>query len=89
MIYCQVERAAVSKVNGLTFDLPNNGYYLLLASGNGIRPASVDYHDIVRLSSSQAMRLSDVSNVKGRSKLLLRLHGAFMITAWIGKRLKL
>lgn len=84
MIYCQVEREPVTMINGITFDLPNQNYFLLLASGTKIRPATVDYHDIVRLSSQQALKLSEVANVAGKSKLLLRLHGAFMITAWIG-----
>lgn len=83
-IYCQVERDPVTTVNGIKFDLPKQSYFLLLASGSGIRPTTVDYHDIVKLSSREALKLSEVSNVAGKSKLLLRLHGAFMITAWIG-----
>lgn len=84
MIYCQVERDAISTVNGVKFDLPKQGYYLLLASGSGLRPTTVDYHDILRLSSSSPMKLSEISNVASRSKVLLRLHGGFMILAWIG-----
>ena len=83
-IYCQVERDPVTTVNEIKFDLPKESYFLLLASGTGIRPSSVDYHDIVRLASQQSLKLSEVTNVAGRSKLLLRLHGAFMIIAWIG-----
>lgn len=83
-IYCQVERDPVTTINGIKFDLPKESYFLLLASGSGIRPSTVDYHDIVRLASQQSLKLSEVTNVAGRSKLLLRLHGAFMITAWIG-----
>lgn len=84
MIYCQVEREPVTVINGMRFDLPKQSYFLLLASGSGVRPTTVDYHDIVRLASAQPLRLSEVSSVAGRSKLLLRLHGAFMIVAWIG-----
>lgn len=83
-IYCQVERDPVTTVNNVRFDLPKQSYFLLLASGSGIRPSTVDYHDIVRLSSQQALKLSEVANVAGKSKLLLRLHGAFMVAAWIG-----
>lgn len=79
-----MEREPVTTVNGIRFDLPKESYFLLLASGSGIRPATVDYHDIVRLASQRALKLSEVTNVAARSKLLLRLHGAFMITAWIG-----
>lgn len=84
MIYCQVERDPVTTINGMKFDLRSQSYYLLLASGSKIRPNTVDYHDIVRLSSQKALKLSEVSSVAGRSKILLRLHGAFMIVAWIG-----
>lgn len=84
MIYCQVERQPVSIINGIKFDLAKHSYFLLLASGSGLRATTVDYHDIVRLASQQALKLSEVANVEGKSKVLLRLHGAFMITAWIG-----
>lgn len=84
MIYCQVEREAVTIVNNVKFDLTKQSYFLLLASGSKIRPSTVDYHDIVRLSSQGPLKLSEVANVAGKSKILLRLHGAFMITAWIG-----
>lgn len=68
----------------MRFDLPKQSYFLLLASGSGIRPSSVDFHDLAKLSSQQALKLSEVANVAGKSKLLLRLHGAFMVAAWIG-----
>lgn len=68
----------MTEVNKVKFDLANRNYFLLLASGERIRPSTVDYHDIVRLSSVKALRLSEVANVAGKSKLLLRLHGAFM-----------
>lgn len=84
MIYCQVERQAVTTINGIKFDLAKQSYFLLLASGAEVRPATVGYHDIVRQASQSALKLSEVTNVAGKSKLLLRLHGALMITAWIG-----
>lgn len=45
---------------------------------------SVGYHNLGRLASSKQAYLADVAVFAGRSKLFLRLHGAFMITAWIG-----
>lgn len=44
----------------------------------------VGYHDIGRIASGTASYLSEVSVVGGSSKLFLRLHAAFMLTAWIG-----
>lgn len=45
---------------------------------------SIDYHDLGRLASDAPRHLADVSVYGGASKLFLRLHAAFMITAWIG-----
>jgi len=36
-----------------------------------------------RVASSSAISLIDTSNVGGQSKTLYRIHGAFMIAAWI------
>lgn len=44
---------------------------------------SVGYH-FQRLASSQAILLGEVQYLRGRSVLLFRLHGAFMLVAWIG-----
>lgn len=44
----------------------------------------VGYHDVGRLASAEAKLLSDVSEIAAASKILLRLHGAFMLAAWLG-----
>jgi hypothetical protein len=36
------------------------------------------------LASANKQALSDVSAVEAASKLLIRLHGSFMLAAWIG-----
>lgn len=84
VIYCRVERDAVSTVKGQKFDLINEKYHLLLATGSSADSTHVSYHDIGRHVSGTPLALADVASVKGSSKLLLRLHGAFMLTAWIG-----
>jgi hypothetical protein len=43
----------------------------------------VGFHDIAYLASGDRRKLSDVSTIEAASKLLIRLHGAFMLTAWI------
>lgn len=83
-IYCKVERNPVSTIRGTTFDLINDEYYLLLATGEGLKENSVGYHSIDKLSSGKKQYLSETAEFKGASVLLLRLHGAFMIVAWIG-----
>lgn len=46
---------------------------------------SVGYHDNGRrLAASNPIFLSDISALGGSSLLFIRLHAAFMLTAWIG-----
>lgn len=42
------------------------------------------YHNLGRIPSADKINLALVQDLKAASTLLLRLHGAFMITAWIG-----
>lgn len=84
VIHCKVERDAVTTVKGQRFDLINGKYHLLLATGSKADSTHVSYHDIGRHVSGVPLALAEVGPVQGASKLLLRLHGAFMLTAWIG-----
>ncbi|XP_017120314.1 putative ferric-chelate reductase 1 homolog isoform X1 [Drosophila elegans] len=84
VIYCRVQRDAVTSVQGRNFDLRNGKYHLLVASGSSLKENSVGYHDIGRLPSAQAINLAEVQDLGGSSRLLVQLHGAFMIAAWIG-----
>ncbi|XP_055603210.1 putative ferric-chelate reductase 1 homolog isoform X2 [Uranotaenia lowii] len=83
-IYCRVERDAVSTVKGQKFDLINGKYHLMVAVGSKADSTHVSYHDIGRHVSGAPMALAEVGPVMGRGKLMVRLHGAFMLTAWIG-----
>ncbi|KAM7341744.1 putative ferric-chelate reductase 1 homolog isoform 2-T2 [Cochliomyia hominivorax] len=84
VIYCKVERDPVTKVGNHVFDLQNNKYYLLVAAGSSLKENGVGYHDIGRLPSDKAINLAELQNLGAASTLLLRLHGCFMIAAWIG-----
>lgn len=84
IIYCKLERQAVSTVRGRKFDLIKTKYHLLLAIGNDLKDNSVGYHGTEKLASGQPQFLSDTANFAGASVILLRLHAAFMLTAWIG-----
>lgn len=83
-IYCNVRRNARTNVNGEFFNLIENSYHLLVASGSEVTPGSVGFHDGTFLASGVKQALSDTSEVAAASKLLIHLHGAFMLTAWIG-----
>ncbi|XP_033253434.1 putative ferric-chelate reductase 1 homolog isoform X3 [Drosophila miranda] len=84
VIYCKVERDPVTVVQGRTFDLRRKQYHLLVASGSSLKDNSVGYHDIGRLPSGKAINLAEVQDLSGSSNILVQLHGAFMIVAWIG-----
>ncbi|SPP73934.1 putative ferric-chelate reductase 1 homolog isoform X1 [Drosophila guanche] len=84
VIYCRVARDPVTVVKGRTFDLRRQQYHLLVASGSSLKENSVGYHDIGRLPSGKAINLAEVQDLSGSSNLLVQLHGAFMIAAWIG-----
>ncbi|XP_050316010.1 putative ferric-chelate reductase 1 homolog [Anthonomus grandis grandis] len=83
-IYCKVRRDVLTSVNGRTFDLVGIKYNLLIAAGSSLRPNSVAFHDVAYLASAEPQALSDVSSIAAKSKLLIRLHGCFMIAAWLG-----
>ncbi|XP_022913819.1 putative ferric-chelate reductase 1 homolog [Onthophagus taurus] len=83
-IFCRVQRDAITTVNDVQFDLVNTKYNLLVAAGKSIDANKVGYHDVSRLASGDKLLLSDISSLEGASKILLRLHGAFMLAAWLG-----
>lgn len=84
MIYCEVDRIPLSTVRGVQFDLINAKHFLLIASGHGLFENSVGTHDIGRQSSNRAYLLTEVGVVTADVRILLMVHGSFMIVSWIG-----
>uniref|UniRef100_U5EVK0 Putative ferric-chelate reductase 1 n=1 Tax=Corethrella appendiculata TaxID=1370023 RepID=U5EVK0_9DIPT len=83
-IYCKVEREAATTVRGRRFDLITDNFHILLATGSKVSGDHVSYHDIGRHFTDSPRALAETASFTGSSKLFLRLHGAFMLTAWIG-----
>ncbi|RVE45028.1 hypothetical protein evm_010346 [Chilo suppressalis] len=84
-LYCKFTRDTVSVVRGQTFDLANNKYNLMVVSGDSMKDAErVGFHSLAYESTGQPLALASVGPTTGASKLLLKLHGSFMIAAWIG-----
>ena len=71
-------------VDGFRFDLVNEKYYLMLASGKSLRLDSVGFHDINFEPSAVSLKLTEVSEVTGRTRTWYKLHGCLMVFAWIG-----
>ncbi|XP_046868903.1 putative ferric-chelate reductase 1 homolog isoform X2 [Drosophila willistoni] len=84
VIYCKVQRDPLITVQGRTFDLRNDKYHLLLASGTTLKDTGIGFHDIGRSPSGNRINLAVVQDLGGSKMVLVHLHGAFMITAWIG-----
>ncbi|XP_063239185.1 putative ferric-chelate reductase 1 homolog [Bacillus rossius redtenbacheri] len=85
-IYCQFTREKVTSVRNTTFNLVSQKYHLLVAAGtllseNGTGPG---FHNRAYGGSGESCYLSEVCDFSESSKLLIRLHGALMVAAWIG-----
>lgn len=48
-IYCKVERVATSEVLGKNFDLINNKYHLLLATGSSLKRKTICFNPIHKI----------------------------------------
>lgn len=83
-IYCKYSHTMKSSVENQEFDLAKDKYFLLLAAGSSLKEGGVGFHDLLYTSSGQQRALADVGAFTVASKLLLRLHGSFMVAAWIG-----
>ncbi|KAJ8708618.1 hypothetical protein PYW08_010000 [Mythimna loreyi] len=84
-LYCKFRRDVVSVVQGRTYDLANTMYNLMVVSGSSMKDANrVGFHDIAYEATGVPMSLATVGTAAGSSKLLLKLHGCFMLIAWLG-----
>ena len=83
ILSCRFKKDARFSMRGIDFDLNTDEYYILLASGY-IREGNIGFHTNGRYMTGQTARLTSVSPVGTYDALFVRLHGAFMIGAWIG-----
>lgn len=84
-LYCKFRRQALSVVKGINFDLITNQFNLMIVAGSSMKNANrVGFHDIVYEVTESPLSLASVGQASGSSKLLLKLHGSFMIVAWLG-----
>ncbi|XP_023215953.1 putative ferric-chelate reductase 1 homolog [Centruroides sculpturatus] len=87
ILSCKWTREISLVENGISFDLINNKYYLLLANGplESLSPIIKRQHDSTLYSSSK-VNLTSISNITGSSSFapLFKAHGSLMIIAWAG-----
>lgn len=89
MIYCLVERDPISEVDGITFNLVSTPYHLLISSGPTAGALSIGGHGVNRVASSNSFLFTEnpveITPADPKySRILLLLHGSFMIISWIG-----
>lgn len=60
-IYCKIERDVISTVRGKRFDLNNDKFHLLLATGETLKENSVGYHGSEKISTAQKETLSKLT----------------------------
>lgn len=83
-LFCITERDPQITVFDKEFDLDTQPYHILLAIGNDITPNSISEHT-QRAASQTAVLLSDIAILGAAGvPILVQLHGAFMIVAWLG-----
>jgi len=92
IFFCEVTRPLNIKINETQIrdgDLTNkvydynDEYFIFLAHGRW-HNSEIQKHSNTPKISSKPLALSSVEVVKAEFNILLRLHGAFMITAWLG-----
>ena len=59
-------------------------FTILLAGGAYSGPGSLGYHNGDKLATGEPVSLGLVSSVGAKSDILFRLHGLFMLCAWVG-----
>lgn len=79
--YCTFVRDPSTEISGIVFDLDNDRFHLMLATGSA-NPNGLSYHD-KRTVSSGTVSLDSFEAVESRSELFRTLHACFMIGAWI------
>ncbi|XP_065343218.1 putative ferric-chelate reductase 1 homolog [Cloeon dipterum] len=82
-LYCRFSKPRVSTIEGVTFDLDKH-YHLFIAAGTDFKGNRLGYHQSERDLTAEKISLADIQAAKGASKILVHLHGAFMVAAWIG-----
>lgn len=83
-IHCYVERIENITINGHEFDIDNQAFHIMLIYGDDATTTQILEHKD-REVSSRAIFLQDPANLAGADKpLLIKLHGCFMIVAWMG-----
>jgi len=81
-IYCSMKSPSIIKSNGYSVNLKDDQQTILLAGGP-YSTNSLNLHTM-KLAKESSVFLSQVTIAGAKSYLLFKLHGLFMLMAWIG-----
>merc|ERR1719369_154587 len=82
-ISCTIKSAGLLNYDGHKADLLNKKFAILPAGGPYVGAGSLGYHTI-KNAAAEAVDLAEISNAGAKSDLLVKLHGLFMLMAWLG-----
>lgn len=81
-ISCSWTRMDVVTIRDQVWNLDVDKYFVLLAAGS-MTSGRVGYHRDTKTRAGVAKGLGEVGIVENKSRLLILLHGSFMIAAWV------
>lgn len=81
-ISCSWTRTDMVTIKGKVWNLDSDKYHILLATG-AMTDGKVGYHFSTKTLAGEAKGLGEVGIVANKSRLLILLHGSFMIAAWV------
>lgn len=79
---CKWKRPLVTNIQGVTFNLADNKYYLMLAKG--VVRSNTKVQHTSRLASEHLVDFDKIMLISGKPNYLLKIHGSFMVVAWLG-----
>jgi len=81
-ISCKWTRMDRIKIKNQVWNLDSDKYHILLAAGP-MNSGLIGYHQDTKTRAGVAKGLGEVGIVANKSRLLILLHGSFMIAAWV------
>jgi len=79
--HCTMKSPSIIKSGEYSVDL--NEKQTILLAGGPYATASLSFHDM-KIAAAEPVSLKNVSEVGLKSDLLVKLHGLFMLVAWLG-----
>lgn len=83
VLTCKWKHKFSIRIKDKIFDILKKNYYLLLAKGP-IGANKIKEKHTQQIASITPANLTKISIIRGKSSLLVKIHGSFMVATWIG-----